>query len=287
MSEVEKRIAVCSWSLQPTGADDLVAKLKRCGVGGVQLALEPLLEGDTAWVGIDAKLEMAGVRIVSGMMGCVGEDYATIAKIKETGGVMPDGTWPATITNMRRAAPVARRLGMKLVTFHAGFIPHEAGSAEFAKGVERVCEVAKAFASEGIAVALETGQEPAGALVEFMRALERGGRKDVGVNFDPANMLLYGSGEPVAALRLLLPWVRQVHIKDAVPSGKAGEWGAEVPGGTGKVNWAGFFATLSMAGYGGSYVIEREAGGSRVEDVVTAREVVKKMAGTTLAWKGH
>lgn len=284
MNEVEKRIVVCSWSLQPASADDLVAKIKACRVQGVQLALEPLLEGSSAWVGIDAKLEMAGVRIVSGMMGCVGEDYATIQKIKETGGVMPDETWPATLTNMRRAAPVARRLGMKLVTFHAGFIPHEAESAEFKKGVERVGEVAKTFASEGIAVALETGQEPAPALVEFLRALDR---KDVGVNFDPANMLLYGSGEPIAALRLLLPHVRQVHIKDAVPSNAIGEWGSEVPAGSGKVNWAGFFATLSLAGYGGSYVIEREAGGSRIDDVVTARDLVKKLAGTTLAGTGH
>lgn len=270
-----KRVAVCSWSMQPTGLDDLVAKVKDAGVSRVQLALEPLLEGGAAWNDAGARLAAAGVGIVSGMMGCVGEDYATIEKIKVTGGVMPDATWPATIANMRKAAPVAKALGLKLVTFHAGFIPHEAGSAEFAKGLKRVAEVADAFASVGVAVALETGQEPAPALVDFLKAL---GRKDVGVNFDPANMLLYGSGDPITALKLLLPHVMQVHIKDAVPSGKAGEWGSEVPAGTGKVDWAAFFATLSGAGYRGDYVIEREAGGSRVADVKVARELVIKLA---------
>lgn len=268
--------AVCSWSLQPTGVGDLIAKVKATGVSSVQLALEPLLEGHHDWADTDAKLAQAGLGVVSGMMGCVGEDYATIDKIRETGGVMPDSTWPATLTNMRRAAPVARRIGLKLVTFHAGFIPHDESSAEFAKGVQRVGEVAQVFAEEGIAVALETGQEPAPALVAFLKSLNR---SDVGANFDPANMLLYGSGDPIAALQLLLPSVRQVHIKDAVPSGKPGEWGSEVPAGTGKVDWARFFAVLAGVNYAGDYVIEREAGARRTDDVVVARHLVSRLTG--------
>jgi L-ribulose-5-phosphate 3-epimerase len=274
---IETRMAVCSWSLGPKSPADLIMQLREAGLSRVQLALEPLLGGGGGgeWSDAQRRLTDAGIHLVSGMMGCVGEDYASIARIKETGGVMPDATWGSTLANMRAAAPLARKLGLRLVTFHAGFIPHERASGEFGKGLERVGAVAEAFAEHGISVALETGQEPAGALVEFLGAL---GRKDVGVNFDPANMLLYGSGDPIAALKMLMPHVMQVHIKDAVPSGKAGEWGDEVPAGTGKVDWRAFFGALANAGYGGAYVIEREAGANRVADIRLAAELVRKSA---------
>ena len=96
------------------------------------------------------------------------------------------------------------------------------------------------------------------------------------VNFDPANMLLYGKGDPIQALHLLGQWIRQVHIKDAVSSKIAGEWGEEVAVGDGEVNWQAFFAALHEANFAGDFVIEREAGSQRVLDVGQAREVVLK-----------
>ena len=79
-----------------------------------------------------------------------------------------------------------------------------------------------------------------------------------GVNFDPANMILYGMGDPVAALRALEPHVRQVHVKDALPSATPGEWGSEVRAGTGRVDWPAFFAIARELGV--AFLIEREAG---------------------------
>ena len=104
------RIAVCSWSLQPRSPQDLVEKLFACGIHKVQLALEPLLNEPEIWSNCCATLAKAGIEIISGMMGCVGEDYSTIQSIKETGGVMPDNTWPVTLSNLTQAAPVAHQL---------------------------------------------------------------------------------------------------------------------------------------------------------------------------------
>jgi len=268
------RIAVCSWSLQPSSPQDLAEKLIACGVKKVQLALDPLLNDPEVWSSCSARFAEAGIEIISGMMGCVGEDYSTIQSIKETGGVMPDNTWPATFSNLTKAAPLARQLGLRLITTHAGFIPHAPDSLEFAKGVDRVQKVAAALAESGVSLALETGQEPAPILVDFLRAVNR---SDVGVNFDPANMLLYGSGETIAALSQLIPWIRQVHIKDALPSGIPGAWGTEVPAGSGSVNWNAFFQTLDRAGFQGHFVIEREAGDSRVADIAAAREMILQL----------
>ena len=38
------RLAVCTWSLQPTSPADLVEKLKPIGIPRVQLALDPIRE---------------------------------------------------------------------------------------------------------------------------------------------------------------------------------------------------------------------------------------------------
>lgn len=267
------KVAVCSWSLQPTGVDDLLSKLHLCQIQRVQIALQPLLAPQPDWSHLSSRLASAHIHLVSGMMGCVGEDYKTIPRIRETGGVIPDATWPATLASMKLAAPVAAELNLSLVTFHAGFIPTDTSAVQFQKGLQRVREVANIFAAHGISVALETGQEPATALTAFLSALYH---PRVGVNFDPANMLLYGSGDPIAALRLLLPHIRQVHIKDAVPSGLPDVWGKEVPPGQGAVDWPSFFSLLNSAHFDGHFVIEREAGGQRSTDVIAAAELVRK-----------
>jgi L-ribulose-5-phosphate 3-epimerase len=83
-------------------------------------------------------------------------------------------------------------------------------------------------------------------------------------------------GDPVAALRNLMPHVLQVHIKDAVPAATRGNWGEEKPVGQGAVDWPTFFATLRNAGYTGDLVIERESGDDRVQDIRRARDLIEK-----------
>lgn len=208
---------------------------------------------------------------MSGMMGTEGEDYSTLDSIARTGGVRMDATWGRNLEAAKRNAAVAARMGLKLVTFHAGFLPHD--GVERGRMIERVRKVADEFAAAGVDVALETGQESAETLEGVIREMDH---PRVGVNFDPGNMVLYGMGEPVAALRRLAAWVRQVHVKDARPAVRDGEWGTEVRVGTGVVDWAGFFEVVRERLKGVDLVIEREAGESREADIAAAREVVAR-----------
>lgn len=266
------RLAVCSWSLQPESCADLIAKVRQTGLSRVQLHLDPIAESKPGWERAPQELRDAGIEVVSGMVACVGEDYSTIDAIHRTGGVVPDATWPATRERMHKSATLVKSLGVSLVTFHAGFIPPDASDPVYAVVRERISRCADLFKASGAAIALETGQEAATTLDGFLRAL---GRSDVGVNFDPANMLLYGSGDPIAALDLLLPHVRQVHLKDAIPSGEEGAWGEEVPLGAGKVDWDAFAAILRKGSYNGNLVVEREAGSNRVGDIQIAVKLAK------------
>ncbi|MEM6750719.1 MAG: sugar phosphate isomerase/epimerase family protein [Planctomycetota bacterium] len=268
-------LAVCTWSLQPASAHDLPDKVAATGRKRVQLALSPLVNAPELWEDAPARLADAGVEIVSGMMETVGEDYTTLETIRATGGVAPDEHWEANQAIAAQVASVAEDLGLTVVSFHAGFIPHDPNDPAAAKLTERVRWVADRFAEHGVTLLLETGQENADSLLAF---LDLADRPNLAVNFDPANMILYGMGDPIDALRKLAPRVKQAHLKDAVPSATPGAWGAEVPLGTGAVPWAEFFRVLADAGYAGDFCIEREAGDDRPGDVRTAVDLVKNLA---------
>jgi len=239
----------------------------------VQLALTPLVEAPDVWNGTFDRLLDAGVTVLSGMLETVGEDYSSIARIAATGGVRPDATWPATRERAASVAALAGRQGIRLVTLHAGFLPHERNDPERGKMLDRLRAIAQLFSDVGCDIAFETGQEPASTLVDCLRELEVA---SVGVNFDPANMLLYGSGDPIEALTRLAPWIRQAHVKDAVPSGTS-EWGTEVAVGTGAVDWPAFVTAIASAPHRPNLIIEREAGEARIEEVRTAKALIERL----------
>ena len=267
----EANIGVCSWSLHPAGPDDLLASLNTLGLKRVQLALDPL-RSDPAWSDAGKRLADAGVTIGSGMMGCLGEDYTTLETIHRTGGLMLDEHWRQNFANAQAAADLAARMHISRVSFHAGFISPDSDGPEFAKLLDRVAQVADVFAKAGVGLLLESGQENAPTLEAFLARL---GRKNVGVNFDPANIILYDMGDPIAALKRLLPSVRQVHIKDAVRTATPGQWGREVPAGDGQVNWPAFFGILREGNFTGDLMIEREAGPNRIADIQQAIMMIR------------
>jgi sugar phosphate isomerase/epimerase len=266
-------IAVCSWSLQAESPAQLVERVRATGASAVQLALTPLVEKPDVWGDCVAALTAADIEIVSGMLETVGEDYSTLETIRVTGGVVPDATWHATRARAVEVAKVAGRHGIRLVTFHAGFIPHEAG-AERDGLFARLREIAAIFRAEGSRIAFETGQESAETLAHALDAL---GDDSIGVNFDPANMILYGMGDPVAAVRALAPRIAQVHIKDALPTKTAGTWGSEVRVGTGAVDWKAFLAAIERVPATIRLAVEREAGDDRVGDIRAALALLGSM----------
>lgn len=267
-NDLARRLAVCSWSLQPSDPVALLDALAATGVARVQLALDPLRAEPAVWGKFPELARARGVEIASGMFVTVGEDYTSLDSIRHTGGVVPDATWEENWRNIQAVAALAARLGLKLVTFHAGFLPHDESDPDFRKLLERIDRIAGVFARDGIALGFETGQETAETLAAFLRVL---GRKDVGVNFDPANMILYDKGAPLEALRTLGPWIRQCHLKDARRTRVPGTWGEEVAVGTGEVDWAAFLGTLETLGFRGDLCIEREAGTQRVADIRAGR----------------
>jgi sugar phosphate isomerase/epimerase len=275
-STLNTRLAVCSWSLQPQSPQSLLVDLRSIGIPRVQIALDPIREQPAVWGHTAELFARENVSIVSGMFGTIGEDYSTLDSIRETGGIVPDQHWDQNWKNIQQNAALIKTMGLRFVAFHAGFLPHDEHDPTLPKLRDRLERIADLFGSHGIDVGFETGQEDARTLRAF---LEKLARPNVGVNFDPANMILYDKGDPIAALQTLGPWLKQCHIKDAIRTTAPGSWGQEVVVGTGEVDWRAFFRTLDELQFHGDLCIEREAGDQRVADIRAGRVYLERLVG--------
>ncbi|MCH7917259.1 MAG: sugar phosphate isomerase/epimerase [Planctomycetes bacterium] len=258
-------ISVCSWSFQED-IKDVAASLQALDVGHVNLALLPALLPDGQ--AYKAFIKGQDWEISSTMISFPCEDYSTLERIKVTGGLTPDDHWDENRTLALGAIDLTAELEAEYLLMHFGFIDHS-DAAYVQKFYDRTKLLADAAAEKGVKFLLETGQETAEELKHFIEGMDH---PALWVNFDPANMILYDKGVPVEAIRVLAPWVRHVHIKDATRTEVPGTWGAEVPWGTGEVDGDAFLRTLEEIGFQGALAIEREAGDDRFGDIKMAAE---------------
>jgi sugar phosphate isomerase/epimerase len=269
-------IGMCSWSVHHEEEPALRAVMNELGLRAVHLALGYLLamNDQQRATAIDT-FHQSPLVISAGMVGFQGEDYGSLAHIRRTGGLVPDATAADRAALILRAASICQSLRVTLLTTHIGFVPSRKDRAAFDKLVDRLQRLLDLMAPTGVTLCFETGQETAADLHAFLQAI---GRPNVGVNFDPANMILYGKGDPVDAVNLLMPYVRHVHAKDArkITPPNVDAWaGVEVPLGQGDARLDHLIAALSKCHYSGALAIEREAGENRRGDVQTGIEFLR------------
>jgi sugar phosphate isomerase/epimerase len=202
------------------------------------------------------KCTAAGITVTAVFGGFEGESYADPATSARTVGLVPRETRAARLQEMKEIADFAKMLKCKVVALHIGFVPHDTGDPLYAEvlGVTRdICDHCK---TNDQSLNLETGQESAEGLLQFISDVDR---DNLFINFDPANMILYGTGEPIDALKKVGKYVRSIHCKDGKWSDKPGEtWGQEVPLGEGDVGMENYLRALQEIGYSGPLTIERE-----------------------------
>ena len=202
------------------------------------------------------QLDECGIELTCVFGGFEGESYADIPTVEKTIGLVPVATRSARLIEMKEISDFTRLLGCNTIGLHIGVVPHDTQSREYADVIvvtRQICDHAQYNEQN---VHLETGQESADALMAFISDTQR---NNLFINFDPANMILYGMGEPIPALRQVGSHVRSVHCKDATWSDQPGKtWGCEVPLGQGQVDMRAYLTTLKEIGYRGPLTIERE-----------------------------
>ncbi len=182
-------------------------------------------------------------------------------------GLVPPETRAARIDALKRASDLAKNCGIKAVHTHCGFIPENPNDPLYPGLVKALQEVGSYCKANNQAFLMETGQE---SPVTLLRAITDAGLDNIGVNLDTANLILYGKGDPVAALDVIGKYVRGLHAKDGQYPTDPKKLGQEVAIGQGKVDFPQVIRKLHELNYAGPITIEREISGARQEEDIRA-----------------
>lgn len=241
--------------------EDGPAKLFDLGVGCVQLVApcQGLLTEENAGKALAA---LGGkIAVSSFWAGLSGPSVWNSVDGPCTLGLVPTAYRFQRMEELKRGADFAGWLGAPNITTHVGFIPEQPSYPEYRGVVQAVKHVADYCKSKGIGFNFETGQETP---VTLMRVIKDIGNDNLGINLDPANLLMYGRGNPVDALDVFKGYIRGVHVKDGdYASGDFYELGRERVVGEGTVNYPVFLPKLLAQGYTGDLYIEREISGAQ------------------------
>ncbi len=232
-----------------------------------------------------AQLDEMGVECTAVFGGFEGESYADIETTARTVGLVPEETRAARMQEMKEISNFAKLLGVDAVGLHIGFVPEDTSSDSYKNLLETTRELLDHVKANGQNVHLETGQETADHLLHFIADVDR---DNLYINFDPANMILYGTGEPIEALQKVGKHVRSIHCKDATWAAedrRGKDWGCEVALGDGDVGMEAYLKTLQEIGYDGPLTIEREIPEDPVQqkaDIGKAVNLLKEIRSTVL-----
>jgi len=257
---------------------ETVRELKSWGVRCGQMGIP----GDMPLEGAAARWKQAlaeeNFTVVTVFAAYVGESYADIPTVQGTVGFVPPATRAERERRTLAVSDFAAAIGVPGIATHIGFVPEDRSSQDYVAVRDMVRRVCDRAAGYGQTFALETGQESAPVLLQFLLAANRANLR---INFDPANMILYGTGDPIAALDILAPHVVTVHCKDGdwPPKDSPGALGHEQPLGQGSVGVEGFITKLKEIGYKGPLTIEREASDpvERQRDIAVGAELLRRL----------
>jgi sugar phosphate isomerase/epimerase len=192
-------------------------------------------------------------------------------------GLVPRETRAARLAQIKKGSDFAKACGIPAVQTHCGFIPENPNDPLYKETVAAIREVAAYCKQNGQNLRYETGQETPITLVRTIRDV---GFDNQGVNFDLANLILYGKANPVDAVETLAPYIQGIHAKDGLWPTDPKNLGQEVPIGKGKVDFPRIITRLKQINYRGAVTIEREISGSeQIKDVRAAKAYLEGLIG--------
>src|SRR5580693_10122263 len=216
---------VASLSKDP---DASIKRVHELGFPTCQLSIGAFDDGTVA--GLRAAMAKYGVEVTSAIAGGPGPEIYDFYKGPETIGLVPRQYRAARIARVKEVSDFAKRAGIPGVQTHCGFLPENPNEPVYTESVEAIRTVAQYCKDNGQTFRCETGQETP---ITLVRAIKDVGLDNVGVNFDVANLILYGKANPVDAVDILGPYIQSMHAKDGLYPTDTRKLGQEVAIGEG------------------------------------------------------
>jgi len=259
----------------PKQPDAAIKRVHDLGFPTCQVAVQD--PGSDSAANLRAALDRYGVEATSAVATGPGKEIYDFYQGPLTIGLVPREFRAQRIARMKAISDFAVKAKIPAVQGHCGFIPENPNDPAYQETVEAIRTVAAYCRQNGQKFRCETGQETP---ITLLRAIRDVGLDNVGVNFDAANLILYGKANPVDAVDLLGPYIQGVHAKDGLYPTDPKELGKEVPIGEGKVNFPVFIAKLKQIGYRNPLTIEREISGEKqTADILAAKAYLEKLIG--------
>ena len=243
--------------------EEIFQELKALGLSHCQLGGNSALYTDEMAGRVKAAMKKEGVTITTFFAGWPGPKVWDFIEGPVTLGLVPPEYRFARVEEIIKTSDFAAKLGVNQVCTHVGFIPESPSDPLYPGVVAALKYVVAHCKHNGQKFMFETGQETP---VSLRRVIEELGRDGVGINFDPANLLMYGKANPVDALDIIGEFILDIHAKDGEYPVNGRELGVEKPLGQGRVNFPALISKLKSLGYDGPLTIEREISGEKQRD---------------------
>ncbi|MBR5504898.1 MAG: sugar phosphate isomerase/epimerase [Clostridia bacterium] len=262
--------------LTETGMEEKIAKLREMNFDSCQLCgWNPELFNDENAEMVNLACKKYNVTISTFWCGWSGPSIWNFYEGPHTLGLVPPDYRFVRMKELMKGSDFAKKLGVVNVATHVGFLPENPNTTEYHSIVTALRQVVGYYKKNSQYFLFETGQETP---VTLRRTIEDIGLDNIGVNFDTANLILYGKAHPLDAIDILGKYVRDIHAKDGCYPTDGKYLGEEKAIGDGIVNFPAFVEKLKKIGYDGPITIEREIhGDEQIRDILKAQELLGKL----------
>ena len=189
-------------------------------------------------------------------------------------GLVPRENRTARVERLKSGIDFCKASGVPAVHAHFGFIPENPEDVLYKEFVATMKTLGEYALSKGILIYFETGQETP---VTLLRAITDIGTGNLFVNYDTANLVMYGKANPLDGLKVIGKYVRAMHAKDGMYPVDPEELGKEVPIPTGEVNFPAILAYLKNLGFNGHVTIEYELGEQNKDYILKTKNYLEKI----------
>lgn len=275
------RVGVLVKIFMDTDIDKKFAEIRQMGMESCQLVCwdRAVLHSDEAAENVKAAMKKHGVTITAFWCGWEGRAVWDFYEGQLTLGLVPSDCRHDRLKMLMEGSDFAKKLGVTDFVTHVGFLPENPYDPKYEEVLTACRAIVEKCRKNGQNFLFETGQETPITLKRAIQDIERVlGQGNVGINLDPANLIMYGKSNPADALEVFGEYVMGVHGKDGKYPTDGHFLGDEVPLGQGKVNFPVFVEKLRKVGYEGDITIEREiTGEEQKKDILLAKQILDQL----------